>query len=119
MEEGGDPTGGRRFVHIRHRIEKLLKVAAGEGEPINFTQYKKAVLQQRKKGSTVLLARDLDEIFVNNYNPEMIVAWDANIDLQPTFLYYGTITYVTDYWTKAEESDVAVLKEGVKQLSKE
>ncbi len=47
-----------------------------------------------------MLRRDIDEIFINNYNSEFIVAWDANIDIQPVFDYYGTITYITDYWAK-------------------
>ena len=47
-----------------------------------------------------MLQRDIDEIMVNNYNAEWIVAWNANIDISPVYDYYGTITYITDYFTK-------------------
>ena len=34
-------------------------------------------------------SRDIDEIFINNYNPEWIVNWNANIDIFPVFDYFG------------------------------
>ena len=43
------------------------------------------MLQQSRKvknGSTVLLKRDVDEIYVNNYNPEWSKAWNANLEIQ-------------------------------------
>ncbi len=58
-------------------------------------------------------------MFVNNYNPEFIVAWNANMDLQPVFDYYGIITYVTDYWAKDSTGLTDVLKTAVKQLQKD
>ena len=76
-----------------------------------------AVVQQPRKGSEVLLRRDIDEIYINNYNPEWIVTWDANIDVSPVYDYYGTITYITDYFTKDSTGLTEVLKTAVKQLS--
>ena len=64
-------------------------MAVGDGEPIQYDEYRRAVQQMPFKGSTILLRRDLDEIFMNNYNSEMIEAWDANIDIQPVFDYYA------------------------------
>ena len=75
-----------------------------------------AVCQQPRKGSEVLLRRDIDEIFINNYNSEWIVNWDANIDVSPVYDYYGTITYITDYFTKDSTGLTEVLKTAVKQL---
>ena len=63
-------------VNIKARIEKVLEIASAGGTPITYEQYEKAVCQEPRKGSTTLLRRDIDEIFVNNYNPEWIVAWD-------------------------------------------
>ncbi len=104
--------------NISIRIRMVLE-AAGEEKPIEYKDYVKAVLQQPRKGSTVMLIRDIDEIFINNYNPELIAAWDANLDIQPVFDYYATITYVTDYWSKDSTGLTDVLKTGVKQLSKD
>ena len=87
-------------MNIRERIDKVLKKASAGGEPITYEKYEQAVIEQPRKGSEVLLQRDIDEIFINNYNAEWIVAWDANIDISPVYDYYGTITYITDYFTK-------------------
>ena len=87
-------------TNIRKRIDEVLKKASAGGEPITYEKYEQAVIEQPRKGSEVLLQRDIDEIFINNYNAEWIVAWDANIDISPVYDYYGTITYITDYFTK-------------------
>ena len=86
--------------NIRKRIDKVLEKASAGGEPITYQMYERAVIDQPRKGSEVLLQRDIDEIFINNFNAEWIVAWDANIDISPVYDYYGTITYITDYFTK-------------------
>ena len=105
--------------NIRRRIEEVLKIASAGGTPITYERYEQAVIEQPRKGSEVLLQRDIDEIFVNNYNAEWIVNWNANIDLSPVYDYYGTITYVTDYFTKDSTGLTEVLKTAMKQLSEE
>ena len=86
--------------NIKKRIEMVLKLASAGGEPITYHQYEMAVTQQPRKGSEVLLRRDIDECFINNYNVEWIEAWDANLDISPVYDYFGVITYITDYFTK-------------------
>ena len=102
--------------NIRKRIDEVLKIASADGEPITYQMYETAVIQQPRKGSEVLLRRDIDEIFINNYNPEWIVVWNANIDISPVYDYFGTITYITDYFTKDSTGLTDVLKAAVKQL---
>jgi hypothetical protein len=87
-------------VNIRRRIEEVLAIASAGRTLITYEKYEQAVVEQPRKGSEVLLQRDIDEIMVNNYNAEWIVSWNANIDLSPVYDYFGTITYVTDYFTK-------------------
>ena len=69
-------------------------------------------MEQPRKGSEVILRRDIDEIMLNNYNPEWIVCWSANLDLSCIYDFYGAITYVTDYFTKdstgTEKSDSTI-----------
>ena len=103
--------------NTRKRIDRVLKIASAGGDPITYAMYERAVIEQPRKGSEVLLQRDIDEIFINNYNPEWIVAWNANIDISPVYDYYGTITYVTDYYSKDSTGMTEVLKTAVKQLS--
>ena len=99
--------------NIRERIDKVLKKASAGGTPITYEKYEQAVIEQPRKGSEVLLRRDIDEIYVNNYNAEWIVDWNANIDLSPVYDYYGTITYITDYFTKV--SSIKFLGQTIQQ----
>ena len=46
------------------------------------------------------MARDIDEIWVNSYNPEITEAFDANTDFQITLDFYAIITYITEYFVK-------------------
>merc|ERR1719209_2578899 len=105
--------------NIRKRIEVVLKIASAGGKPISYYQYEMAVEQQPRKGSEVLLRRDIDEVFMSNYNPEWIEAWDANLDLSPVYDYFGVITYVTDYFTKDSTGLTEILRTAMNQLSKE
>ena len=97
------------------RIDDLLEIAGR----ISYDDYITALKMTRKHGSTVLLQRDIDEIFVNNYNPEWLVAWDANLDIQPVMDYFAVITYVTDYWAKADQGITPYLKEAAENLKDE
>ena len=61
------------------RIDALLEMSGN----ITYKDYIMAIKKTRKHGSTVMLKRDVDEIYVNNYNPEWLIAWNANLDIQP------------------------------------
>ena len=60
------------------------------------------------------MERDIDEGYINAFNPEWLEAWGGNIDLQPCFDYFAVITYVTDYFTKDDSGVTAVLREVMK-----
>ena len=76
-------------------------------------------MEQPRKGSEVILRRDIDEMFINNYNPEWIVSWSANLDVSCVYDFYGAITYVTDFFTKDSTGLTEVLKTAMKQLSED
>ena len=97
------------------RIDLLLERAGN----IDYDDYIMAIKTARKYGSTVLLKRDLDEIYVNNYNPEWAEAWNANHDIQPALDYFAVITYITDYWAKPDEGITQHLKEAAAILKNE
>ena len=48
------------------------------------------------------LKRSPNSCFINNYNPIMLKAWGANIDLQPVFKYYEAVSYMSVYFSKSE-----------------
>ena len=70
-------------------------------------------------GTRIVLQRHIDEIFVNNYNPHWMEAWQGNMDIQLCLDYFSIITYMTDYVTKPETKTTEVLKQVQKAKKKE
>ena len=62
----------------KKRIKELLMVAK-----VSEEDYLES-LSWTRTGYTVHLKRDLDEIYINSYDPEWILAWDGNIDKSHT-----------------------------------
>jgi hypothetical protein len=61
------------------------------------------------RASKVVLKRTLAERFVNNYNPQYLLAWNANMDIQFCFDTYTVITYICDYYAKDDSGMTEVL----------
>ena len=70
-------------------------------------------------GTKVILKRNVPDIFVNNYNPHWMLAWNGNMDLQICLDYFSIITYMTDYVCKPETKTTELLKEVKKTKEKE
>ena len=82
-------------------LDRLFQIDSGEPEANNrllglYHHY----LSFSMKGFSMVLKRDVDEIFVNKFNPEWLGVWNANLDFSPVFDFYGIITYVADYYMK-------------------
>ena len=108
-------TREENYEYRAKRIDELLEMAGG----ISYEDYILAIKKSKKHGSAVLLQRDVDEIYVNNYNPEWLINWNANLDIQPVLDFFAVITYVTDYWAKSDEGLTPILKEAAKKLKSE
>ena len=67
-------------------------------------------------GISVVLKRKPKDMFVNNFNPEWIKAWDANMDLQVCMDEFAVMTYITDYYTKDESGMMQHLKDAKKDF---
>ena len=91
-------------INREQRILTFLETAK-----VSREEYLEA-LSWSRAGYSVHLKRDLDEIYINSYNPEWIVAWDGNIDIQPCSDFFGVITYVTEYFTKDETGTAEILR---------
>ena len=48
------------------------------------------------------LKRPPNSCFINNYNPSVLKAWQANMDLQPVFNHHKCVTYLCSYMSKGE-----------------
>ena len=51
---------------------------------------------------TVFLQRNVDERWINGYNPQCLALWKANMDCQYVINGYGAASYILDYITKSE-----------------
>ena len=97
----------------KKRIMKILQIANVEPD-----DYVTALKQSSRKGVNIILARDIDELYVNNYNPEWLEAWNGNIDTSPVFDFFAVVTYVTEYFTKDESGTSMLLVQASKQINK-
>ena len=103
-EEAGTDHQEKRELRIREVCER-----AG----VEYNDYLSA-LALSGSGYTYHLARDIDEIYINPFNPEWLRAWDGNMDLQVTLDFYAVITYITDYFTKGEPAVIKAMMEALK-----
>ena len=55
------------------------------------------------------MGRDIDELWVNSYNPETTTAWNGNTDFQFCLDFYAIITYITEYFIKDDSGVVKIL----------
>ena len=68
-------------------------------------------LQVTKAGNVVLLKREPNEQKVNNYNASVMLAWQANMDIQYVLDAYACVMYVASYIMKTEKSMGVLLKQ--------
>ncbi len=68
-------------------------------------------LEVTNSGTVVLLKRTPSEQNVNNYNPSVMLAWQANMDIQYVLNAYVCVMYVASYIMKTEKSMGALLKQ--------
>ena len=63
------------------------------------------------------LKRGTTSCFVNNYNPVLLKAWKANLDIQPGHNYSkALLTYMTAYFSKSESEVSESLKQAAKEI---
>ena len=91
------------------RIEEACKLAG-----VKYDDYI-AALGVTGLGYAVVQSRDVDEIYVNSYNPEWIRAWDANLDIQVVLDYFAVITYITNYYAKDDSGTMENIRKVMKE----
>ena len=76
---------------------------SGETDEELITKYEYAI-SISQVGYKMIHERDVDEIYVNNYNPEWIQSWNANMDLQICLDFFAIVTYISDYYSKDDSA---------------
>jgi hypothetical protein len=70
-------------------------------------------LQISERGKVLILKREINERNINNYNPEMILAWNANMDIQMVVDPYAVISYIASYMNKDDTQTTPFLREAL------
>ncbi|XP_071956833.1 uncharacterized protein [Antedon mediterranea] len=68
-----------------------------------------------QKGTTIIMERTSSEQCVNTYNPTVLKAWKANIDIQFILDAFACVVYVASYMTKNEKGMGELLKQACKE----
>ena len=102
-------------------LTKVYKVLADAGNvdfsldeilikaEVSLNDYMDA-LQISSRGNVVVLKREPSECCVNNYNGPVMLAWQANMDLQYVLNAYACVMYVASYMMKTERAMGVLLK---------
>ena len=65
------------------------------------------------------LKRPPNSCFINNYNPVVLLAWQANTDIQPVFNHHRCVTYLCSYMSKGETQCSEAIRAAAKEAKKE
>ena len=101
-------------------LAKVQKLIADGNTELSLTELldKAEVTQQEyiyalevsTNGNVVVLKREPGECCINNYNPSVMLAWQANMDIQFVLNAYACVMYVASYIMKTERSMGELLK---------
>ena len=86
-------------------------------EEINITEeeYNSALQIADDQDFQLHLECPTDTCFVNNYFDIGLLAWEANIEIQPVFNYYKAVTYICSYLSKEEDECSQAMKQAFKE----
>ena len=85
-------------------IDDILNVIGG-----NYEYYERALSLITTK-SEIILKRDVNEVWINQYNKKALLMWNGNLDLQYVKDDYQCVAYVLSYLAKAERQMSKLLK---------
>ena len=67
------------------------------------------LLKISERWKVLIMKRECKEIYINDYNPEMLTARDANMDLQNVIDPYAVVSYTASYMNKDETQTTTFL----------
>ena len=69
---------------------------------ISEEEYYSALSISGNSDNEIHLKRSPNSCFINNYSPIVLLAWQANMDIQPVFNHHRCVTYLCSYVSKRE-----------------
>ena len=82
-----------------------------------LSRYEEALITSGKTSKSIILKRHPRDRYMNNYNPEWIFTWNANMDIQICLDYFQVISYITDYYSKDDSGAIEYLKKAKKEMA--
>ncbi|XP_057316777.1 uncharacterized protein LOC130657796 [Hydractinia symbiolongicarpus] len=79
------------------------------------SEYYNALSISNDNDFQLYLKRPPNSCFINNYFDEGLLAWEANIDIQPVFNHYKAVTYMCAYFSKCEDETSQAMKQAAKE----
>ena len=82
---------------------------------VSENDYYKALSTSDDSDFQIHMKRPPNSCFVNNYFDEDLMAWKANIDIQPVFNHYKAVTYMCAYFSKSEDETSEAMKQAANE----
>ena len=84
---------------------------------ISVKQYYETLSISSDNDFQIHFKRPPNSCFINNYFAEGLIAWKANMDIQPVFNHYKAVTYMCAYFSKSEDDTSLAMKQAAKEAS--
>ena len=82
----------------REFFNKMNLEGDEEQQSIQYHKY----LSVTERGMIFIHKRGIDSVYINNYNEEMLICWNGNMDIQLAMDTYAVTTYILGYISKDE-----------------
>ena len=82
---------------------------------ISEDQYYKALSFSSDSAFQIHFKRDPKSCFINNYFEDGLMAWEANLDIQPVLDYYKAVSYMCTYLSKSEDESSEAMKQAARK----
>ncbi len=123
------PEDDKKIKDAQKLLEKVMKVFLSGEEPIELDELlKKAEVSETDyavaltiahSGHHIVLNKAPKDSYINNYNPDVLKAWEANTDLQYCLDPYSVIVYLLSYMLKDENAMGDLLRRVSKEIKDE
>ena len=101
----------RSDYEVVKTIEEILSLLE-----ISKEDYEAALSISEDSDYQLYLKRPPNSCFVNNYFTDGLLAWEANIDIQPVFNHYKAVAYICACLSKREDECSQAISQALKEI---
>ena len=82
---------------------------------VSEDEYYKTLSISSDSAFQIHFKRDPKSCFINNYFKDGLMAWEANLDIQPVLDYYKAVSYKCAYLSKSEDESSEAMKQAARE----